>query len=381
MELGATLCAPGGSGMDARDPLAPYYRSVQIGRDAYRAHRAGALLPLLDSYASPADADADADIDNGGGRGRGGRGRAGRGRSGRGRAGQACGGQAGGRGVHACPVCRHGAAAFVEGLRSIGGPEGPTDEAAAAALVHRLLPLPPPKKARREERLVLLALYLDAKIVNDGAEATPPPARPRDGSWWLLVKRPAGGLLAGQWEFPHAVVSQHAEAAPEDPGARARRAAADGVLGAMGLPPARLAARAALPQPVEHIFTHVKHTMHIECAAGAAAAEAGTGGAAAAARAAAMAAAAGGTAAAAADEGGAQWESDGRTYCWMDAAAMARVGVTSGVKKVIAAALAGAPGSGGGGGKPQRGKKRAAAAPECSQPTLSKFFGQSQEVV
>ena len=52
MELGATLCAPGGSGMDARDPLAPYYRSVQIGRDAYRAHRAGALLPLLDSYAA-----------------------------------------------------------------------------------------------------------------------------------------------------------------------------------------------------------------------------------------------------------------------------------------------------------------------------------------
>ena len=42
-------------------------------------------------------------------------------------------------------------------------------------------------------------------------------------------------------------------------------------------------------------------------------------------------------AAAAAGEGGAQWESGGRTYCWMDAAEMARVGVTSGVKKVIAA--------------------------------------------
>ena len=93
----------------------------------------------------------------------------------------------------------------------------------------------------------------------------------------------------------------------------------------------------ALLQPVEHIFTHVKHTMHIECAAGAAAAEAGSGGAAAAAAAAAMAVTAGGAAAEAADEGGAQWESGGRTYCWMDAAGMARVGVTSGVKKVIAA--------------------------------------------
>ena len=52
---------------------------------------------------------------------------------------------------------------------------------------------------------------------------------------------------------------------------------------------------------------------------------------------------------------------------------------------MIAAVLAGAPGStpGGGkqgskqGGKPQRGKKR--AAPESSQPTLSKFFCQKVE--
>ena len=80
--------------------------------------------------------------------------------------------------------------------------------------------------------------------------------------------------------------------------------------------------------------------MHIECAVGAAAAKEGRGGTAAAAAAAVTAAAAGGAAAVAADEGGAQWESDGRTYCWMDAVAMARVGVTSGVKKVIAAVLA-----------------------------------------
>jgi len=183
------------------------------------------------------------------------------------------------------------------------------------------------------------------------------------------------------------VVSQHAEVAPEDPGACARRAAADGVLAGVGLSPARLASRTALPQPVEHIFTHVKHTMHVESAAGAAAAkEGGSGRAAAAAAAAAMAAAAataaaaaaaGGVVATTADEGGAQWESDGRAYCWMDAAAMARIGVTSGVKKVIAAVLAsapGAPGGGGSGGKPRRGKKRAVAEPESSQPTLSNFF-------
>ena len=58
------------------------------------------------------------------------------------------------------------------------------------------------------------------------------------------MRRPEGGLLAGQWEFPHALVAQHAEAPPDDPGPRARRAAADGVLAATGLSPSRLAARA-----------------------------------------------------------------------------------------------------------------------------------------
>ena len=41
MELGATLCAPGGSGVDVRDPLRDMYLSVEIGRDAYRAQTQG----------------------------------------------------------------------------------------------------------------------------------------------------------------------------------------------------------------------------------------------------------------------------------------------------------------------------------------------------
>ena len=47
MELGATLCAPDGSGVDARDPLEPHYTSTQIGRDAFRAHKDGVLSQLL----------------------------------------------------------------------------------------------------------------------------------------------------------------------------------------------------------------------------------------------------------------------------------------------------------------------------------------------
>ena len=47
MELGATLCAPDGSGTDARDPLRPFYKSTAIGRDVLAAHRAGDLPALL----------------------------------------------------------------------------------------------------------------------------------------------------------------------------------------------------------------------------------------------------------------------------------------------------------------------------------------------
>ena len=43
MELGATLCAPGGSGTDVRDPLRGLYRSTAIGRDVFAARRAGEL--------------------------------------------------------------------------------------------------------------------------------------------------------------------------------------------------------------------------------------------------------------------------------------------------------------------------------------------------
>ena len=32
MELGATYCAPAGSGVDDRDPLRDYYLSTQLGR-------------------------------------------------------------------------------------------------------------------------------------------------------------------------------------------------------------------------------------------------------------------------------------------------------------------------------------------------------------
>jgi adenine-specific DNA glycosylase len=134
MELGATLCAPDGSGLDASDPLRAHYRSTAIGRDAHRAMADGELEEML--Y-------------NGGEE----------------------------LGIFSCEVCRHSAQAFLDGLRAAAGGGGGTSkgkpkkpaaaaaggggrnpEEAAAALVHSMLPLPKPAKSRREERMVVLAL-------------------------------------------------------------------------------------------------------------------------------------------------------------------------------------------------------------------------------
>ena len=81
-------------------------------------------------------------------------------------------------------------------------------------MMHQLLPLPLEKKARREERHAVAALYAEDEVARR----------------WLLAKRPATGLLAGQWEFPHAVVASDAATLPDDPGAPERSRALDTML-------------------------------------------------------------------------------------------------------------------------------------------------------
>lgn len=310
MECGATLCAPGGSGTDARDPLRPFYRSTQIGRDAHRAHRAGELEGLLDAAAAAA---------------------------------------ADGLGVFSSPVCKQGATEFMEGLRKAAAAD--TEEEAAAA-VHALLPLAARKKARREERLAMLALHHSA----EGAAAAG--NGPSGASRWLLVKRPADGLLANQWEFPHATVATHPEELPDDPGKGARAEAIDALIIAAGVADeGGVVARAALPDTVEHIFSHVRHTMHIEHAPAAPAdADSATG---------------------------EPWTRRGRTYCWMGEERMAEVGVTAGVKKVIAAVIASTKPGSKAAAKGKPGTKRKAAATEAAgapqQQKLSAFFAKKSE--
>ena len=315
MELGATLCAPGGSGVDGRDPLAPFYASAAIGRDAHRAHRRGELGALLDEAGGP-------------------------------------------HGVRSCPVCRHGAPALLEALRSLAAEGCTLSEEGAASLVHQALPLPVPKKARREERLAVAALFCAAAATPESGGGGGGGGDESGGWRWLLVRRPEGGLLAGQWEFPHAVVAEDKEALPDDPGAAARCAATTRLLQAAEVDPAGLGERAALPAPLEHIFSHVRHTMHVEHAR-------------------APAPPAGGAAA----SSSAQWTAGRRSYRWMDEAQMKEVGVTAGVLKVIAAVRAarGEDGEGGTAAKRPAAKRKGGAAAagsetDARQPKLSSFF-------
>ena len=182
---------------------------------------------------------------------------------------------------------------------------------------------------------------------------------------WLLAKRPATGLLAGQWEFPHAVVASDAAALPDDPGAPERSLRSTHVTdaaaapAAASMPPAFTAwYRQALAEPLEHIFSHVRHTMHVEYAAVAnpppLAEEAAAG----------KSKGKGKGAASAAP----------REFRWMAEDQMKEVGVTAGVLKVIAAVRAAEDG---GGKTTTKGKKRAQAAPPADgapQKKISSFF-------
>ena len=306
MEVGATYCAPAGSGVDGADPLAPFYRSTKLGREAFAAHRAGDLEALLD-------------------------------------------GATGVRGA-GCPSSK-GADAFLDGLRAAGA--APTAEA-AATIVHQLLPLPLEKKARREERHAVAALFCDDAADADAGVATQMARR------WLLAKRPATGLLAGQWEFPHAVVASDAATLPDDPGAPERSLALNNMLlaAAESGSLATLVTRQALAEPLEHIFSHVRHTMHVEYAAVANPPRLAE-------EAAAIKSKGKGKGAASAAP---------REFRWMAEDQMKEVGVTAGVLKVIAAVRAAEDG---GGKTTTKGKKRAQAAPPADgapQKKISSFF-------
>jgi A/G-specific adenine glycosylase len=249
MELGATYCAPSGTGVDPRDPLREFYLSCQLGR-AYAASGNET------EYKAPSKTK-----------------------------------------TSQCALCNpngieHVLNKFQEKLNES------VDSETAAKCGHSIFPLDPPKMKKREEDLAVGALC------NTWKEET----------WWLFTKRPKEGLLAGQWEFPSALVQTRDaknSKTQQPPKATLRRNALNQLLLELTNEEewiCELKRVSVDPAPLEHIFSHVKHIMWIECASSAMGVD------------------------------GKEWTtSDGKQVRWMREKDMKQVGITSGVKKVMKA--------------------------------------------
>ena len=74
--------------------------------------------------------------------------------------------------------------------------------------------------------------------------------------WLLMLRRPDGGLLGGQWEFPSA-------ASAVDEPASTRQAELDDTLTRLGLPEANAGAK-QYDEEIVHVFSHVEHRMQVE---------------------------------------------------------------------------------------------------------------------
>jgi len=254
MELGATYCAPAGSGIDENDPLRDYYLSTKLGM---------AYLAVLQ--------DGGSDIET-----------------------ILC--EATKKEDLRCELCDpNGISIVLEKLKeSIVVNETTIEE--AAKIGHSVFPTDPPKKEKREEDLAMAVL--------------------RSENRYLMVKRPKQGLLAGQWEFPNVCLRIRKTKKVKDPTKAARgKALTEFLLDDLFLKhpndetPAEVsdAKRLAENKPLEHIFSHVKHYMWVEV----------------------------GDLSGVGDED-LEWTTpSGKEVRWMNKDDMKKVGITSGVKKVL----------------------------------------------
>ena len=256
MELGATYCAPSGTGVDPQDPLRNFYLSCQLGRAYANAISSGDEKPMSKQSSQKTA-------------------------------------------TSKCPLCspdgiEHVLNKFHEELNN-----EPVDSEAAAKCGHAIFPLDPPKMKKREEDLAVGA------FCNTWKEET----------WWLLTKRPKEGLLAGQWEFPSSLVQtrdvKKSKTQQQPPTASVRRSCLNQLLLELTNEEEWICELKRLPvdpAPLEHIFSHVKHIMWIECASSAMKVD------------------------------GKEWTtSDDKQVRWMREKDMKQVGITSGVKKVMKA--------------------------------------------
>jgi A/G-specific adenine glycosylase len=283
MELGATYCAPAGTGTDKGDPLKDFYWSTRIGREAAMSGnvRLGEWLQQAKTRASGLSTLTTKSLSK----------------------------------QNYCRVCGpSGVAVALEALiAAFEETNGKLDELAASKCGHSVLPISPPKTAKREEVLAVAAI--SCQDVN-GEVA------------WLLVRRPESGLLAGQWEFPSCCVwtsetgdgnkggdvastklKDMSDKAPVI-SASARCSALNRLLKELESdehPVGGICRRQIGSAPIEHVFSHVRHTMWIEA----------------------------GSCGVSKLDLGAYLYTKGRRIRWMRVADMQDVGITSGVKKIL----------------------------------------------
>ena len=296
MELGATFCAPAGTGIHPEDPLREFYMSTRLGQEVglrmISSNTCGkGLVSKVPTKKCIPDEFLTELLS---------------------RSNQS-----------SCKLCDKSGIGDVL-LKIIDDIEHepeklPLQVDRLSSIGHAAFPTAPPKKEKREEIIAVAAIsFFD---------------RSCDLKRWLMVKRPKNGLLAGQWEFPSAClwasndknveIEECDEKADNLPSIkpRVRKAAIDALLSeliASNQKSNQLIAQTILQcrrtcvgkQPIEHIFSHVRHTMwieygDIECTSSLAQLE---------------------------------WvTSHGKEVRWMTEMDMTRVGTTTGIKKVLAA--------------------------------------------
>lgn len=271
MELGATYCAPSGTGVDPGDPLRESYWSTRLGRELAKAQQDEVLATKLQACREGTPEPS-----------------------------------------AACPICAKGGVVQIVNNLYANFEEEPTVDPSMAG--HAVFPLAPPKMHKREEAYAVGAISCHVK----------------DGELWLLVRRPSKGLLAGQWELPSALVwtsepqlsetkkgkrKDMSDQVPKISSAVRRKSldellvqvAADKDGDSSGFVNTK---RVAVGNgPIEHVFSHVRHTLWIEH----------------------------GHYTVSELDQTAWTDSTGREVRWMHERDMRQVGVTSGVKKILKA--------------------------------------------
>jgi A/G-specific adenine glycosylase len=270
MEVGATYCSPSGTGIHPDDPLEPHYWSTRLGQAVFESHARSEQVPCV-----PPASDGSK-----------------------------------------CPVCAKGGVQQVlDNIREAASPapslksstQDGRDSAAAhdaRTAGHRAFPLPPEPKLKREEVWAVAALEMPATVSADIGDEDDADHSSHECRRWLMVQRPPTGLLASQWEFPSALLwssadqsADTAEAAkppkknhkkqedskvsstkdraaiPKVPSS-ARAQALDRLLQQVALTERDETDSPSLDRiprmpvgdgtPLEHVFSHVRHTLWIE---------------------------------------------------------------------------------------------------------------------